>query len=542
MSLDLDRYSADRQRRSTGRSQPRSQSRSQSRSQAQVGDVLCDFCTTRKQKAEKSCLLCLASYCEDHVQSHYEYPALMKHKLVKATGQMREKVCAQHDKLLEAFCRTDETSVCVLCMMDEHKHHDIVPAGTERTEKQKQLGVTLHKSQQRIDQRVKKWQDLRQAMESMKHSAQVTMEENERIFTELLLSIERKYNEVKEMIRSHERATITSTQLLLDRLEEEITLLKKRHNDLEKLSHTDDHIHFLQSWQSLSGPSGYEDLNRISVAPNYSFDATKRAVASLKLQVEEVAKQEISKISASVKDVYITQEGDKEPRRESFYKEETRSREVSRSRDEPRTRDDFLQYACQLSLDVNTVHPNLHISEGNRTATMKSEPRNYPDHPERFEHWQQVLCRETLTASRSYWEVDWKGTEIDVAVTYKGIRRKGNDNECSLGWNNKSWSLYCSDSKVSFVHNNKSTDLLVPRSSCIGVYLDYIGGTLAHITLCPQQKATSVQSCIPAAFALPQERDESVGVFAHVTELNVSATGAYSAGLAEEEKEGRRRG
>ncbi|XP_033835384.1 tripartite motif-containing protein 16-like [Periophthalmus magnuspinnatus] len=484
MSLDLDRYSADRQRRSTGRSQPRSQSRSQSRSQAQVGDVLCDFCTTRKQKAEKSCLLCLASYCEDHVQSHYEYPALMKHKLVKATGQMREKVCAQHDKLLEAFCRTDETSVCVLCMMDEHKHHDIVPAGTERTEKQKQLGVTLHKSQQRIDQRVKKWQDLRQAMESMKHSAQVTMEENERIFTELLLSIERKYNEVKEMIRSHERATITSTQLLLDRLEEEITLLKKRHNDLEKLSHTDDHIHFLQSWQSLSGPSGYEDLNRISVAPNYSFDATKRAVASLKLQVEEVAKQEISKISASVKDVYITQEGDKEPRRESFYKEETRredsSREVSRSRDEPRTRDDFLQYACQLSLDVNTVHPNLHISEGNRTATMKSEPRNYPDHPERFEHWQQVLCRETLTASRSYWEVDWKGTEIDVAVTYKGIRRKGNDNECSLGWNNKSWSLYCSDSKVSFVHNNKSTDLLVPRSSCIGVYLDYIGGTLAY--------------------------------------------------------------
>ncbi|XP_020784940.1 tripartite motif-containing protein 16-like [Boleophthalmus pectinirostris] len=495
MSLDLDRYSMDKPRHSTSRGQPRSQSRSQAKS----GDVLCDFCITRKQKAEKSCLLCLASYCEAHLQSHYEYPALMKHKLVKATGQMREKVCAQHDKLLEAFCRTDQTSVCVLCMMDEHKHHDLVPAGTERTEKQKQLGTTLHKSQQRIDQRVKKWQDLRQAMESMKHSAQVVMQENERIFTELLLSIERKYNEVKEMIRAHEKATVTRSELLLDRLEEEITLLKKRHNDLEKLSHTDDHIHFLQSWQSLAGPSGYEDLNRISVAPNYSFDSTKRAVASLKLQVEEVTKQEMSKISASVKDVYITQEEDKEPRRESFYKEDSRRedsrrdetrredsrreeprREESRSRDEPRTRDDFLQYACLLSLDVNTVHPNLHLSEGNRTATMKTEPKNYPDHPERFETWQQVLCRETLTSSRSYWEVDWKGTEVDIAVTYKGIRRKGNDNDCSLGWNNKSWSLYLSDSKVSFVHNNKSTDLSVPRSSRIGVYLDYIAGTLAY--------------------------------------------------------------
>ncbi|XP_034537699.1 tripartite motif-containing protein 16-like isoform X2 [Notolabrus celidotus] len=396
----------------------------------------------------------------------------MKHKLVKATGQMREKVCAQHDKLLEAFCRTDETSVCVLCMMDEHKHHDIVPAGTERTEKQKQLGATLHNSQQRIDQRIKKWQDLRQAVEAVKHSAQTVLEENERIFTELLLSIERKYNEVKEMIRSHERTTVTRGEILLDRLEEEITLLRKRHNDLDKLSHTDDHIHFLQSWQSLSGPSGYEDLNNISVVPNYSFDATKRAIAKLKLQVEEVSKDEMSKISGAVKEVYVTQEGETKTRGESILREELKPR------DDPRTREDFLQYACQLALEVNSVHPNLYLSEGNRTATMKNERKNYPDHPERFDHWQQVLSRESVSGSRCYWEVDWRGTEIDVAVTYRGIRRKGNGNECSLGWNDKSWSLYCSDSKYSFVHNNKSTDIMAPVSPRIGVYLDHAAGIL----------------------------------------------------------------
>ncbi|CAJ1067400.1 tripartite motif-containing protein 16-like isoform X2 [Xyrichtys novacula] len=326
----------------------------------------------------------------------------MKHKLVKATGQMREKVCAQHDKLLEAFCRTDETSVCVLCMMDEHKHHDIVPAGTERTEKQKQLGATLHKSQQRIDQRIKKWQDLRQAVEAVKHSAQTVLEENERIFTELLLSIERKYNEVKEMIRSHERTTVTRGEILLDRLEEEITLLRKRHNDLEKLSHTDDHIHFLQSWQSLSGPSGYEDLNNIDVTPNYSFDATKRAIATLKLQVEEASKTEMMNISGAVREVHITQDAESKTRRESILKEELRPREESRLREEPKTREDFLQYACQLILDVNSVHPNLHLSEGNRTATMKNDPKNYADHAERFDHWQQFsafrLRRPALTA------------------------------------------------------------------------------------------------------------------------------------------------
>ena len=135
-TLDLDRYSSlsnSQTRRTTTNS---TKTRSLSRGQERTGDVMCDFCTTRKERAVKSCLVCQASFCEDHVQSHYEYPALMKHKLVKATGQMREKLCAQHDKLLEAYCRTDNTSVCVLCMMDEHKHHDTVPAGTERTEKQ----------------------------------------------------------------------------------------------------------------------------------------------------------------------------------------------------------------------------------------------------------------------------------------------------------------------------------------------------------------------------------------------------------------------
>ncbi|CAL8298737.1 unnamed protein product [Merluccius merluccius] len=460
-TLDLDRYSSmnkTQTRRST--TTTHAKTRSLSRGQAKTGDVMCDFCT-RKERAALSCLVCQASFCEDHVQTHYEYPALMKHKLVKATGQMREKLCAQHDKLLEAYCRTDNTSVCVLCMMDEHKHHDTVPAGTERTEKQKQLGNTLHKSQQRIDGRVKKWQDLRQAVESVKHSAQTASDENERIFTEILRSVERKFTEVREMIETHEKITVSRAEILLDRLEEEITLMRKKHNDLEKLSHTDDHIHFLQSWQALSGPSGYEDLNNVVVAPNYSFEAAKRAIASLKREVEEASKAETSKISAA----------GFEPRREPQLQQQQQQ--------QPRTRQDFMKYSLQVTLDSNTVHSNLHLSDGNRTATMVQDPKKYSSHPDRFDQWQQVLSRESVSSGRHYWEVDWRGTETDIAVTYRGIRRKGSGNECSLGWNEQSWSLYCSQAKYSFVHNNRNTDLEVPRSSRVGVYLDYNAGLLA---------------------------------------------------------------
>lgn len=114
-------------------------------SQNSQQNVLCDFCLVKKMKAVKSCLTCLTSFCETHLQAHYEYPALMKHKLVAATGQLKEKICAEHDKLLEVFCRSDQMCVCVLCIMDEHKKHDIVSAAAERTEKQVSISSTVLK-------------------------------------------------------------------------------------------------------------------------------------------------------------------------------------------------------------------------------------------------------------------------------------------------------------------------------------------------------------------------------------------------------------
>ncbi|KAI1901261.1 hypothetical protein AGOR_G00032500 [Albula goreensis] len=170
------------------------------------GDVACDVCTGRKRKAVKSCLVCLASYCETHLQPHYESPAFKKHKLVQATGNLQEKICSDHGKLLEVYCRSDQQCVCYLCTMDEHRGHDTVSAAAERTEKQNQLKATQRKFQQRIQEREKELQDLRQAVQSLTRSAQAAVEDSERIFTELICSIERRRSEVKELIRDQEKA------------------------------------------------------------------------------------------------------------------------------------------------------------------------------------------------------------------------------------------------------------------------------------------------------------------------------------------------
>ncbi|XP_067296643.1 NACHT, LRR and PYD domains-containing protein 3-like isoform X2 [Pseudorasbora parva] len=141
------------------------------------------------------------------------------------------------------------------------------------------------------------------------------------------------------------------------------------------------------------------------------------------------------------------------------------------------------KYACNLTLDPNTVNSQLMLSEENRKVTHMTEQQPYPDHPERFDTYPQVLCGQSLTG-RCYWEVEWTGRVTGLAVTYKGISRKG-VGDCVFGWNDKSWSLFCSDNSYIVCHNNDRTDLIapLPPTSRVGVYVDVSAGTLSFYSV-----------------------------------------------------------
>ncbi|XP_047676555.1 tripartite motif-containing protein 16-like [Tachysurus fulvidraco] len=421
------------------------------------GDVECDSCTGRKHKAVKSCLVCQASYCEDHLKPHYQSPVFKKHKLVEACEELQEKICSEHDKLMEIYCRTDQSLICYLCMMDEHKGHDTVSAKAERTKNQNELKEDQIKSQQRIQEKQKKVQELKETVDIIKMRSQAAVDDNERIFTEMISSMEKKRSMVTELIRAQEKADVSRAERLLNQLEQEIADLQRRVTELEQLSHTHDDIHFLQSFPSLCVSPGCDDSPSFTVSQHLSFDGVRKSLSDLKNLVEQICEEEFNKIRPQAAAVQIILPSD------------------------PKSREDFLQYFCYLTLDPKTAHPELILSEENRVVTWSKTRQRYSDHPERFDSWTQVFCKESV-CGRCYWEVE-RSSDVDISVSYKEISRKGRGDECVFGYNSQSWSLEFSSSFVSFYHNNIMTKLRGPSSSRIGVYVDHSAGTLSFYSV-----------------------------------------------------------
>ncbi|XP_056147114.1 tripartite motif-containing protein 16-like isoform X5 [Lampris incognitus] len=419
-------------------------------------DVACDFCTgSRPHKALMTCSVCLASYCSTHLQPHYTVPVLKKHKLVSATARLQEKMCSSHDKLMEVYCRTDQQCICYLCTMDEHKGHDTVSAAAERAEIQKWLDVSRQKAQQRVQEREKEIKKLRQAVEDLKSSAQTAVEDSERIFTELVASIERRRSEVKELIRAQEKTAVSQAEELLLQLQEEMEEWRRSDSELEQLSHTDDHIHFIQKFKSLSLPAGSLDSPSIVVRPLRYFRDVTDAVSVLRDKLDNIMTHTWPRISsaASAVDVLLPPE--------------------------PETREHCLLYCRPLTLDVNSAHQRVSLSEDNRKVTWTPRDLNYPPHSDRFTDYSQVLCKDGLSG-RCYWEVTLSGG-VGIAVSYKDIKRSSGESE--FGDNDKSWRLICFGGRYWFTHNSVETKVSGPSSSRVGVFLDHEAGVLSFYSV-----------------------------------------------------------
>ncbi|XP_071370610.1 tripartite motif-containing protein 16-like [Centroberyx affinis] len=413
------------------------------------GDVACDFCAGRKLKALKSCLVCLASYCEQHLQPHYESSTFEKHKLVDPSKKLQENICSRHDEVMKMFCRTDQQCICYLCSVDEHKGHDKVSAAAERTEKQKELGVSRQQIQQRIQDREKDVKVLQQEAEAIDRSADEAVEDSEKIFTELVQFIEKRRSEVKERIRSRQKEEASRAEELQEKLKREIAELRRKDAELEQLSHTEDHIHFLHSYPSLSRLSESTDSPGTDISPLRNIKGMTAAVSEARDKLRGILREEWPKISLTVTEV-----------------------DVLLPQPEPKTRAEFLQYSRKITLDPNTARTYVSFS----SVSNREKKGKYS----RLLKLREVLSKEGLTG-RCYWEVEWSSWGASVAVSYKDISSEG---PCNLsGCNDRSWALDCSNNSCEFRHNSIKTPIPAPLHSTIGVYLDHRAGILSFYSV-----------------------------------------------------------
>ncbi|XP_030247935.1 E3 ubiquitin-protein ligase TRIM21-like [Sparus aurata] len=368
------------------------QQRASSSSEQQAAnprEVPCDICTGTKLKALKSCLVCLVSYCETHLQPHLTVSGLKRHQLIDPVENLEGRMCMKHDKLLELFCKDDQTCVCMLCTISDHKQHEVVPLKEECEGRKAELEETEAELQQMIQQRQLKIEEIKQSVKVSKENADREIARGVQVLTRLRDAIERKQAEAIKVITSKHTLIEKQAEGFIKELEQELCELKKKSAELEQLSLSEDHLRLLQNLQSLKAAPPTKDWTEVRVrSPSYEGNMRSASAPLVEMLIIELKKL--------------------------LPKTELRTAQQS---------------AVDVTLDPDTAHCQLLLSgDGEQVCHPKygDFEKKLPDNPKRFSTGLCVVGKQVISTGRFYFEVQVKGkTQWVIGVAKESINRKG---------------------------------------------------------------------------------------------------------------------
>ncbi|KAM8750167.1 E3 ubiquitin-protein ligase TRIM21-like [Acanthopagrus schlegelii] len=414
------------------------QKASSSSSEQQVskpGEVPCDVCTGTKLKALKSCLVCLASYCETHLEPHLTKSGLKRHQLMDPVENMEDRMCTKHDKLLELFCKTDQMCVCMLCSISDHKTHDVVPLKEEYEGKKAELGKRDAEIQQMIQKRRLKIEEMKRSVELSKKDADREIAAGVQVFRALKESVERSQAELMDTIKEKQSETEKQAEGFIKELEQEISELEKRSSEVKKLSSSKENLlNFLQSFPSLNTAPPTKNWTGVSVRPPSYEGTVVRAVNQL---------------------------------------EETLSKQMKRAELKR-----VQQYAVDVTLDPDTAQLKLILSDDGKQVNCGDVKKKLTDNPERFDSCPCVLAKQSFSSGRFYYEVQVKEkTNWTLGVARESINRKG---DITLSPQDGYWSICLRNENEYRACAGPPVRLsLKHQPEKVGVFVDYEEGLVS---------------------------------------------------------------
>ncbi|XP_068584515.1 E3 ubiquitin-protein ligase TRIM39-like [Cebidichthys violaceus] len=347
------------------------------------------------------------------------------------------RMCTKHDKLLELFCKTDQMCVCILCTYSDHKNHDVVPLKEEYEGKKAELGKTEAEIQQMIQKRRLKIQEIKHSVELSEEDAGREISDGVQVFTELMKSVERRMNELLDTIKEKQRKTEKQAEGFIKELEQEISELKKRSTEVIQLSHSEDHLHLLQSFRTLNTAPPTKDWTGVRFSPPSYEGTVVRAVN----QLEETLSKQMKKLF------------------------EAELKRVQKS-------------AVDVTLDPDTANPYLILSDDGKQVKLGDVKKNLPNNPERFDTCANVLARQSFSSGRFYYEVQVKEkTNWDLGVVRESINRKGIITPTPQ---NGYWTIWLRNENEYKALDDPSVLLsLKSQPQKVGVFVDYEEGLVS---------------------------------------------------------------
>ncbi|KAK7896110.1 hypothetical protein WMY93_021435 [Mugilogobius chulae] len=360
--------------------------------------VQCDVCSEPKLKALKSCLVCLCSFCETHLQPHLTVSRLKRHQLMEPVENLEDRMCPTHQRLLELFCATDEKMVCTVCVPLEHKNHELLSLEEAYECRRSSLLHTQTQTQHMVEQRRKKIQDIQRCLELSDTEIHRERTAGLQAFTALIQSVQRHQELFLEELQEKQRRNHKPAQVLMEQLEQEICELEKSNTEAEQLLHSQDPLHFLQHCPALTPPAALKECSSVRFEP----ETCERSAARAMKEIHKQLSQQIKKVELMM-----------------------------------------LQFAVDITLDPDTAHPKLVLSENLKQVHHTDEEKQLPDSPLRF----------------------------DTGVAQESINRKGKTYACTT---NGFWCIVLKNKDEYSARADPSVRLSPERApQKVGVFVDY---------------------------------------------------------------------